>query len=261
MSHAELVGLAAHDRGVDARLRQLERQRFSDDPTTRHQFLTERVRAGRVAPDALRLAAYCGHAGARMILGPGAPEQPTTSKAWFLGLAPFGLRVVVVTAIVTGRLVEPAWEHRGLWLAIEALRSTEQWLACPCARHRRRAADLARFAKPPPAATTARTAARIAATACRLDRSRSQQAQAARLGAQDASAAAWSAPDVFAGVSADEVAVLVAACGLTKVPTPAEMRGLVAARLGAWVLGELGRERPARQEAPERAAEQRSLLR
>lgn len=222
---------------MDARLRLLERQRFSNDPTTRWQLLAERVRAGRVAPDALRLAAYCGHDAARRILGSAAPDQPSTSKAWFLGLIPFGRRAVVLAAIVTGRLVEPAWERRGLWLGIEALRSAEHWLACPCSRHRRRAADLARHAKPPVPYTT-RTAARIAATAARRDRSRSQQADAIRLGAQDASAAAWNAPDVFAEAPSDQVAELLALCGLTQAPSGSQMRALVATRLGAWVLGE-----------------------
>ena len=243
---------------MDARLRLLERQRFSDDAGTHQQLLADRVRAGRVAPDALRLAAYCGHEAARTILG-SAADQPTTSKAWFMGLAQFGRRAVVLAAIVTGRLVEPAWERRGMWLGIEALRSAEHWMACPCSRHRRRAADLAREAKMPLSFTT-RTAARIAATASRPDRSRSQQAEAVRLGAQDASAAAWNAPDVFAAAPADQVAELVALCGLTRVPRSADVRGLVAARLGRWVLAEFERKPSAQQADSVRPAEQRALF-
>lgn len=244
---------------MDSRLRLLERQRLTFDPKAGHRLLAERVRAGRVAPDALRLAAYCGHDAARTILGSAAADPPTASKAWFLGLALFGRRAVVLAAIVTGRLVEPAWERRGMWLGIEALRSAEHWMACPCSRHRRRAADLARDAKPPVPYTT-RTAARIAATAARPERSRSQQAEATRLGAQDASAAAWNAPDVFTDAPADQVAELVALCGLTQVPRSADVRGLVSARLGAWVLGEFERERPAEQAGTARPAGQRALF-
>lgn len=222
---------------MDERLRQLERQRLGADPAAAHRLLLERVRAGRIGPQRLRLAAYCGDPGARAILGAEAPDAPTASKAWFMGLAGFGKRVVVFTAILTGRLVEPAWERRGMWLGIEALRSAEQWYVCPCARHRRRATDLARDGKPPIPYTT-RTAGKIAESASHRDRSRSEEHTAARLGAQDASAAAWNAPEVFTSAPAEEVASLVALCGLTQTPSPSQMRALVAARLGAWVLGE-----------------------
>lgn len=145
---------------TDERRRELER---SDDVEDRARLLVERVRAGDLAADRLRLAAYLGHAGARLAVEGESWEPPTGGlRAWVSGLVRYGkeARVRAALAICEAVVVEPRgeveptrpWRRVGepdfARAAVDAVRA---WLACPCDEHRgqcRQAADAAGLVYP-----------------------------------------------------------------------------------------------------------------
>ena len=65
----------------DQRLRELERRVAEGDGAAEAPLLAERVRAGTLAPDRLRLAAHLGHPPAREALGDDAPVLMTDKDA------------------------------------------------------------------------------------------------------------------------------------------------------------------------------------
>lgn len=76
---------------ADARARALERAADGGDPEARARWLTEQVRRGALAQDRLRLAAWAGDVGARLVLG--LPRVATPALAlvpWVDALRPFG---------------------------------------------------------------------------------------------------------------------------------------------------------------------------
>jgi hypothetical protein len=191
---------------------------------------------GQLGCDGLRLAAYSGDLEARAILGAAAPERPAKSKAWFLGLAAFEKPVAVRAATVVGRLLLPAWNVLGLRLAIGALESAEDWLRCPCLKHRLRAAEVARLAALP-SGTTTRAAVNIALAASRRDWTKTEQSAAHRLSAKDCAAAAWNVRETFEGRPADDRVRALAACGLGGAPALGEVRAHVEVHLRALARG------------------------
>ncbi len=94
---------------TDAARRTLERAaRRSDDDEARARALVARLRAGTLAPGALRLAAFLGHEPARSALGPEAPVAPATPLAWARALRAFGQPAWVRALLAT---LEPAVER------------------------------------------------------------------------------------------------------------------------------------------------------
>lgn len=93
---------------TDAARRTLERAaRRSDDGEARARALVARLRAGTLAPAALRLAAFLGHEPARSAL-PEAPLPPATPLAWARALRAFGQPTWVRALLAT---LEPAVER------------------------------------------------------------------------------------------------------------------------------------------------------
>jgi len=133
---------------ADARLRRLERRA---PPVERGRLLRERLRAGRLDPDRLSLAAYLGDRVASETLGADAPVPSADLREWVALLAPWGKEACVRAAVAAARrAVGPS----------PALAAAEAWLACPCPGHRRAAGVAAgHAAEPLPAEAAARAAA------------------------------------------------------------------------------------------------------
>lgn len=122
----------------DDRLRTAERRwRETGDVADEARLLLERVRAGELTRERLELAAYSGHAGARVavpdVRSP-APDarSPRGSQAWIRGLARFGPVVELRAGLHAGRLIL----HHGFGDRAEPLFAASMvWVACPCDPH------------------------------------------------------------------------------------------------------------------------------
>lgn len=110
----------------DQRLRELERRVAEGDGAAEAPLLAERVRAGTLAPDRLRLAAYLGHPPAREALGDEAPVLREDPDSWIRGLADWGPQAWVRAAIAAARLTGRPNQ--------EVLDAAEAWLRQPTAR-------------------------------------------------------------------------------------------------------------------------------
>lgn len=122
---------------MDRRLRELERDA---DPGGGARLLRERLRAGVLGPERLRLAAALGHRAAREALG---EPPPDGSLAGILGLAA-GLGAAGPVWVAAAAAREALARHE-LWLeealprVRAALEAVEAWADCPCERHREEA--------------------------------------------------------------------------------------------------------------------------
>jgi len=111
---------------TDARLRDVERRwRETGALEDEAAFLRERVRAGVLDDDRLRLAAYVGHAASRLALG--TPSfAPAFFQAWIYGLEPWGVEACQRAAIAAARcalvLLRPE-SRRGRHARVELARA------------------------------------------------------------------------------------------------------------------------------------------
>src|SRR5579883_1031890 len=120
---------------ADDRLREAERvYRETGSVADEARLLTERVRAGLLAPERLDLAAELRYEPA--VLAQGGPRTPTEhSLSWlFARLERFGLEVLTRGALVVARRCS---KLAPLDASTQAcLAAVEAWLDCPCVRHR-----------------------------------------------------------------------------------------------------------------------------
>jgi hypothetical protein len=129
----------------DARFRSLQRQAAQGDLQAQGRLLLERVRAGDLDPDGLRLAAYLGDPGAREALGADAPAAPPDLGDWAVGIAPSGAgardpwtrEALARVAAAAARAALPAWEeqHPNDRLPRRTVEAIEEWILCPCEDH------------------------------------------------------------------------------------------------------------------------------
>ena len=113
----------------DQRLRELERRVAEGDGAAEAPLLAERVRAGTLAPNLLRLAAYLGHPPAREALGDDAPVLHTDPDSLIRGLEAWGPQAWVRAALATTRLASVTLRFLEVWTAIEA------WIRDPSLEH------------------------------------------------------------------------------------------------------------------------------
>ena len=121
---------------MDERERELERRfqasRATDDEAA---WLRERLRAGRLPEERLRIAAIVGHPAAALALGHEPPREPEPLAA---ALEACGRETALRALVALGRLALPEWEGRfprdvRPRVALEA---AEGEARCPCPRHR-----------------------------------------------------------------------------------------------------------------------------
>lgn len=128
----------------DARLRDLER-RWRDTRAVSDEaaYLVERLRAGDLDPERLRVAARCGHPAAVEALGEppvfprleGADDDAAraTVAAWLRGFDAFPREVRVRVALVLAKATLGNGPPHGTDpQVIDALTALERWCRCPC---------------------------------------------------------------------------------------------------------------------------------
>lgn len=117
---------------TDEHLRDAERRwRESGDADAQGTFLLALVRAGELPGERVRLAAYCGHAGAIAALGP--TEVPPAPREWAAGLMDYPREASVAALLRLARDRLSAWQQARPnddrpALAIEA---AQRWLQAP----------------------------------------------------------------------------------------------------------------------------------
>lgn len=122
---------------TDRRLRELERRLAEGDAAAEAPLLAERLRAGTLAPERLRLAAYLAHAPARDALADAAPRLREDLEGWIRGLAEWGPQAWVRAAVAAARRVLSLYEERfeapGSFdlRPREAIEAAELWLRQP----------------------------------------------------------------------------------------------------------------------------------
>ncbi len=126
---------------TDDRLREAEREfRETGDVAAETRLLTERVRAGLLAPERLELAAELRYEPA--VLAHGGPRGPRTHAVRELveSLERFGPEAIIRAFTEIARRTTP----RGgpLQRTEAAVQALDAWLACPCERHRTELAAL-----------------------------------------------------------------------------------------------------------------------
>lgn len=114
----------------DARRRRLEREAARGDAAARAALLGERVRAGDLPAERLRLAAHLGDPDARRVVG-----ATTAPGDWFAALGGFGPEAALRAVLVAVRLARPF--HRALESpgarAEAAVEGEQAWAAAVCA--------------------------------------------------------------------------------------------------------------------------------
>ncbi len=122
---------------ADERLRRLERDADSD-PTAQVRLLRERLRAGALSEQDLKLAAYLGHAPAAEAVGD-RPYPPGVRdlQARLIGIYEFGLEAALRAQVALARAFMPQFEadRPGDGRPHAALEAVEAWIACPCEEH------------------------------------------------------------------------------------------------------------------------------
>ena len=98
---------------ADERLRRLLREAALGDPEAQVRLLRERVRAGVLDDERMRLAAYLGDAASQEVLGDAAPAVPEDLEEWLGGLSEQSPEASIRARIAAARFVElPAFgEH------------------------------------------------------------------------------------------------------------------------------------------------------
>lgn len=126
---------------TDARLRELERRwRETGAVEDEATLLRERVRAGNLVPDRLKLAAHCGHAASALALGEVGTSADPDLLAWVRGLHAWGLEPGVRVALLAARVVLRVCRSRSGESPSElepetVFSAVEAWIACPCEEH------------------------------------------------------------------------------------------------------------------------------
>lgn len=150
---------------ADERLRELERRASEGSVDARAKWLAERVRIGELEQERLRIAAYCGDLGARMvsagtwaweceiITGGDAPRGLGRARtvtvdvldlpAWLRGLGAskhvLDRATVLAAEHVLEVLVDPEQApHRPSYIVVlarEQVSAARAWLDCPCPDH------------------------------------------------------------------------------------------------------------------------------
>lgn len=124
---------------TDQRLRELERVAAAGAEALERR-VRERLRAGRLDPVRLGLAALLGDPVARRVLGPEAPAPAEVTgdlvDALVLGDAAVQVRVAAAAARAALRVTAAAIPPTDLALAESAVLAAEAWVACPCEAHR-----------------------------------------------------------------------------------------------------------------------------
>lgn len=117
----------------DRRLRELERQvRRGASPEEEARWLLERARTGELPGERLALAAWLGHAPARLALGGHAPHAPQELESWVRGLGRWGPEALARAALAAARCVLPCWTQRHPDARpAAALAAVEAWLEDP----------------------------------------------------------------------------------------------------------------------------------
>jgi hypothetical protein len=159
---------------TDARLRDMERRwRESGSATGEAGYLTERTRAALLRPDMLALAAFLGHAAARLALPDDAPPEMGVVEPWNRWLLEWSERLRRLPAWDTALYARAALaafeaspefnDQRREWRRQhpadprpeEAIASLEAFALCPCVEHargRKAGGRLAHSARRDPAA-------------------------------------------------------------------------------------------------------------
>jgi hypothetical protein len=87
---------------ADSRLRELDRKwRTSGEVSDETALLLERLHQGQFSQKMLRLAAYCGHEASSAIIEKDGATPPQDLEDWVRGLAVFGKKIVVLSAVVS----------------------------------------------------------------------------------------------------------------------------------------------------------------
>lgn len=121
----------------DERLRKLERA-AADDPAAQVRLLRERLRAGALSEQDLRLAGYLGHAPAAEALGERPfPPGVRDLQARLIGLYDYGLEAALRAQVALARTFLPQFEAErpGDRRPHAALEAVDAWIACPCEEH------------------------------------------------------------------------------------------------------------------------------
>lgn len=136
---------------MDEDLRRLERGALVGDEADEARALVARLRGGELTSPRVQLAAYLGHAGARLALGADAPDSPLGDRpdaddhqALFRAVAcmgRFGREACVRAAVAVADVVA---SETGLLELEDVLDLTRAWLVCPCERHERLVGDAVR---------------------------------------------------------------------------------------------------------------------
>lgn len=122
---------------ADARLRSLERD-ATNDPAAETRLLRERLRAGTLTEQDLRLAAYLGHAPAAEAIGERPfPPGVRDLQARLIGLYDHGLEAALRAQVALARTFLPQFEAErpGDRRPHAALEAVEAWISCPCEEH------------------------------------------------------------------------------------------------------------------------------
>lgn len=132
---------------ADSTRRELERRARQGDRGAAVAALAQRLRAGEVDHDALRLAALLGDPAACALLGPDAPPAPPTAHDLARALQGFDPGVAIRATITATRATSATADPRHGWdlaRARAAVDAAEAWLRCPCRPHLDRAHDVGR---------------------------------------------------------------------------------------------------------------------
>jgi hypothetical protein len=128
---------------ADDRLREVEREAAWGDPAGRARLLVERVRAGQLEHERLRLAAWLGDRAACLATGeaggPGAAASGSQTRrgrrdAWTRALAAWGKEAIVRAAYVVARDELRHWRrhYRDDASLPGVLDAVAAWIGCPC---------------------------------------------------------------------------------------------------------------------------------
>ncbi len=105
-------------------------------------WLRARLRAGDLTADGLELAAYCGDGAAAQVSGRSPEPVAQHNNLWADGLRKWGAIATIRAIVALARYFACDWRPGvGVGDLERGLRTSEQWILCPCDQHRREALD------------------------------------------------------------------------------------------------------------------------
>lgn len=118
---------------ADERLQQLRRACDHGVLEAQGRLLRERMRAGELTEEQVRLAAYCGDPLGNALLGPRAPNVPLDVEERLEGLADWGRSACVRAGVGIARSGLPSFERdqNDPGPVRELIEACEQWLCAP----------------------------------------------------------------------------------------------------------------------------------